>query len=180
MGSTATMIWSLFRPASRNNASYLVNFNPHVHVLAADGAFLPDGRFVTLPAVPGSLLAGGFRRAVLDFLVNNDALSEGLRSRRLGWRHSGFSAHNEVRVPAEDAEGRKKLAGYMLRASGAGVASIPFWPASDCPRMAALRPDVHRSASGAPRASCLSIPRSFAKPVWMPHPRLSRVVRARS
>jgi hypothetical protein len=58
----------------------------------------------------------GFRRAVLEFLVNNDALSEGLRSRRLGWRHSGFSAHNEVRVPAKDAEGRKKLAGYMLRA----------------------------------------------------------------
>jgi hypothetical protein len=28
-----------------------------------------------------------------------------------------FSAHNDVRVPAEDAERRKKLAGYMLRAS---------------------------------------------------------------
>ena len=34
----------------------------------------------------------------------------------LAWRHGGFSAHNEVRVPAEDAEGPKKLAGYMLRA----------------------------------------------------------------
>jgi predicted acyltransferase len=35
-----------------------INFNPHFnpHVLAADGAFLPDGRFVTLPAVLGSLL----------------------------------------------------------------------------------------------------------------------------
>lgn len=33
----------------------------------------------------------------------------------LGWRHSGFSAHNEVRVRADDAEGRKKLAGYLLR-----------------------------------------------------------------
>jgi hypothetical protein len=92
------------------------NFNPHVHVLAADGAFLPDGRFVRLPAVPGSLLAEGFRRAVLEFLVNNDALSEGLRRRMLGWRHCGFSAHNEVRVPAEDAEGRNKLAGTRLRA----------------------------------------------------------------
>jgi len=35
-------------------------------VLADDGAFLPNGRFVTPPAVPGSLLADGFRRAVLD------------------------------------------------------------------------------------------------------------------
>ena len=50
---------------------FLVNFNPHIHVLAADGAFLPDGRVVRLPAVPGSLLAEGFRRAVLEFLVNN-------------------------------------------------------------------------------------------------------------
>ncbi len=30
----------------------LANFNPHVHVLAADGAFLPDGTFVRLPPVP--------------------------------------------------------------------------------------------------------------------------------
>ncbi len=34
----------------------------------------------------------------------------------LGWRHSGFSVHNQVRLGEEDAEGRKKLAGYMLRA----------------------------------------------------------------
>ena len=40
----------------------LVNFNPHLHVLAADGAFLADGRFAALPPVPGTLLAEGFRR----------------------------------------------------------------------------------------------------------------------
>jgi hypothetical protein len=34
----------------------------------------------------------------------------------LAWRHKGFSAHNEVSVTSEDAEGRKKLAGYLLRA----------------------------------------------------------------
>ncbi len=34
----------------------------------------------------------------------------------LGWRDSGFSVHNQVSVAANDAEGRKKLAGYMLRA----------------------------------------------------------------
>lgn len=34
----------------------------------------------------------------------------------LGWRYSGFSVHNQVRVAADDAEGRKKRAGYMLRA----------------------------------------------------------------
>ncbi len=94
----------------------LANFNPHVHVLAADGAFLPDGTFVFLPAVPEGLLTEGFRRAVLEFLAENDAISEDLRSKLLGWRHSGFSVHNQVRVAAQDPEGRKKLAGYMLRA----------------------------------------------------------------
>ncbi len=65
---------------------------------------------------PEALLEGGFRRAVLDFLVVEQAISEELRSRMLGWRYSGFSVHNRVRVAADDAEGRKKLAGYMLRA----------------------------------------------------------------
>jgi hypothetical protein len=53
---------------------------------------------------------------VLDFLVKKESLSEELRNRMLAWRHGGFSAHNDVSVAAEDAKGRKKLAGYMLRA----------------------------------------------------------------
>jgi len=94
----------------------LVNFHPHVHVLTADGVFRADGRFVPLPPLPEALLEGGFRRAVLDFLVGQQAISEELRRRMLGWRYSGFSVHNQVRVAADDAEGRKKLAAYMLRA----------------------------------------------------------------
>ena len=54
--------------------------------------------------------------ALLYFLVKNGALSKELRARMLAWRHGGFSAHNEVSVGAGDAEGRNKLAGYMLRA----------------------------------------------------------------
>jgi hypothetical protein len=63
----------------------LLNFNSHLHVLAADGAFIPGGRFVALPRVPASLLAEGFRRAVLDFLVENEALSEEFRGRMLAF-----------------------------------------------------------------------------------------------
>jgi hypothetical protein len=48
--------------------------------------------------------------------LKSNVLSEELRTRMLAWRHGGFSAHNEVGVVAEDAEGRKKLAGYRLRA----------------------------------------------------------------
>jgi hypothetical protein len=72
----------------------LANFNPHVRVLATDGAFLPDARFIPLPAIPKGLLAEGFRRAVLSYLVQEQTLSQGLSSRMLTWRHSGFSVHN--------------------------------------------------------------------------------------
>lgn len=34
----------------------------------------------------------------------------------LGRRHGGFSAHNQVRLGENDADGRKKLAGYRGRA----------------------------------------------------------------
>ena len=39
----------------------LLTFNPHIHVLAADGAFRADGVFVVLPAIPVKLLERGFR-----------------------------------------------------------------------------------------------------------------------
>ena len=91
----------------------LANFNPHLHVLAADGVFGADGGFIALPAVPEALLCEGFRRAVLAFLVKERAITGELRTKMLGWRYCvGFSAHNQVRVG--DREGRIKLAGYMI------------------------------------------------------------------
>ncbi len=94
----------------------LVTFNPHIHVLAADGVFRADGVFVALPAIPVKLLEQGFRSEVLKLLVAERAIGERLSASMLGWRHSGFSVHNGVRVRSNDAEGRKKLAQYMLRA----------------------------------------------------------------
>jgi hypothetical protein len=94
----------------------LVNFNPHVHALVADGVFDASGHFIPLPPVPEALLAERLRREVLALLVRREAILPPLAGQMLAWRHSGFSVHNQVRVAAGDAEGRKNLAGYMLRA----------------------------------------------------------------
>jgi hypothetical protein len=51
----------------------------------------------------------------MAFLLK-DSLGIRKRAGKYCWKHSGFSAHNQVRVAAEDSEGRRKLAGYMLRA----------------------------------------------------------------
>ena len=48
--------------------------------------------------------------------MDHRAIGERLSASMLAWRHSGFSVHNGVRVRASDAEGRKRLAQYMLRA----------------------------------------------------------------
>lgn len=94
----------------------LVNFNPHIHVLAADGVFDGDGDFSVLPPIPRKLLEPWFRAEVLALLRREGLISDRLAERMLAWRHTGFSAHNSVRLGARDAEGRRRLAQYMLRA----------------------------------------------------------------
>ena len=47
----------------------LLTFNPHIHVLAADGVLRADGAFVVLRAIPVKLLEGGFRSEVHKLLV---------------------------------------------------------------------------------------------------------------
>ncbi|MBA3565121.1 MAG: transposase [Gammaproteobacteria bacterium] len=44
-----------------------------------------------------------------------DVLDAGLADRMRQWRHSGFSVHNRIHTQAADAEGRQRLARYMIR-----------------------------------------------------------------
>ena len=74
----------------------LVNFNPHIHVLAADGAFDADGGFSVLPPIPRKLLEASFRKGVLDLLRREGLVSDLLAERMLAWRHTGFSVHSAV------------------------------------------------------------------------------------
>ncbi len=94
----------------------LVNFNPHIHVLAADGVFDDDGTFRVLPAIPRDLLERWFRTEVLALLRREGLIADALAQSILTWRHTGFSAHNAVRIRANDPAARQKLAQYMLRA----------------------------------------------------------------
>ena len=87
-----------------------------MHALVADGVFDAAGRFMPLPPVPEALLAERLRREVLAVLTRKETIGSALARQMLEWHHSGFSVHNQVRVRAGDAEGRRSLAGYMLRA----------------------------------------------------------------
>ena len=93
----------------------LVTFNPHVHALVADGVFYPSGSFRVLPPIPEDVLPKGLRHRLLEFLCNEAGFDPELAQRMRKWQHSGFSVHNQIRVKANDAEGRKQLARYMIR-----------------------------------------------------------------
>lgn len=64
----------------------LLTFNPHIHVLAADGVFRADGAFLVLPAIPVKLLEQGFRTEVLKQLVAVAGIGERLSVSMLAWR----------------------------------------------------------------------------------------------
>ncbi len=90
----------------------LVTFNPHIHALVADGVFMPSGTFRVLPPLPADALAEALRHKVLTFLCAEGRLDPELAGRMLKWRHSGFSVHNQVRVKAGDATGRRCKANW--------------------------------------------------------------------
>jgi hypothetical protein len=68
-----------------------------------------------LPPLPEAELCEALRHKVLDFLCAERVLDAGLADRMRQWRPSGFSVRNRIRTQAVDAEGRQRLARYMIR-----------------------------------------------------------------
>jgi len=93
----------------------LVNFHPHLHALVTDGVFTPTGWFVAFPKIDLYSLEHLFRHRVLRLLLREGRIDETVIRKLLGWRHSGFSLHNAVRIGAADPDGRRAVAEYILR-----------------------------------------------------------------
>ncbi len=97
----------------------LISYPPHLHALATDGAFDPEGNFHRLPFDMQddiAVLQKLFERNVLDLLVKHGRLSERLRNDILTtWKHTGFSVDGSVRVLKGDTGGLRRLVRYMAR-----------------------------------------------------------------
>jgi len=119
----------------------LVNFNPHIHVLAPDGVFDADSGFTVLRPMPRKVLESWFRAEMLALLRREGLVSKSLTEKMLAWRHTGFSAHNSVRVRARDAAGKRKLPQYMLRTPFA-LKKMPYDPESG---MVLYRSRMHKT-----------------------------------
>ncbi len=93
----------------------LVHFHPHIHAIATDGAFAPDGTFICLPRSETDLLLTAWQTKVFELLVAADKIDQQTVHQMRSWPHSGFSAHNSVTVSPGDTSALERLAQYMLR-----------------------------------------------------------------
>jgi len=101
----------LIRPFFRYRRRYL----GQLCRLVADGVLLPTGTFHVLPPLPEDGFPEAMRHNVLDFLCAEGVLDADLAARMRRWHHSGFSVHGRIQSKAADAEGRQRLARYLIR-----------------------------------------------------------------
>jgi hypothetical protein len=90
-----------------------INVHPHVHLLVTEGGEDREGRFHHLPAFSDGLLAQMFSRGVFALLLQENLISEALVEKIMGWRHSGFSVHSQVK--ASTSEEPKRVGKYKIR-----------------------------------------------------------------
>ncbi len=91
----------------------LLRFHPHIHLLLADGAWLPDGSFRHLLYFDNQHVLRLFRAEVFRLLVGRGKISLETVEEMLRWPHSGFSVHAAVR--AETRDEAAQLGRYMIR-----------------------------------------------------------------
>ena len=97
-------------------AGSLLEWNPHSHAIALDGAVLDGGHFVKLPAIDQELLQEFFSQKVIAFLLAQGLIDERVIDNMRSWKHSGFNFYAGEPIAAHDGEGRLFVARYLKKA----------------------------------------------------------------
>ncbi|MCP4589457.1 MAG: transposase, partial [bacterium] len=93
----------------------LIHFHPHIHAIATDGAFAPDGTFLCLPNIDKKRLLTAWQAKVFELFLAAGKIDRDTVNQMRSWPHSGFSVDNSVYLPPGDTAGLDRLAQYMLR-----------------------------------------------------------------
>ncbi len=88
---------------------------PTSYGLCTDGCFDSEGNFYPLPRISAETLEKIFAGKVLAMLVKEKLIGQDVVKKIRSWKHSGFSAHANVRLEAGDKDGLKSLAEYIVR-----------------------------------------------------------------
>ncbi|MDI6791831.1 MAG: transposase [bacterium] len=94
----------------------LMNIHPHLHAMVSDGCFDSEMAFYALPSIPSRKIEEVFSCEVFRLLLDEGKITEEIVRKIRGWRHSGFSVHQEVRIDGQDRDGLEGLVQYIGRA----------------------------------------------------------------
>ena len=99
-----------------------LNLHIHIHAVVSDGVFNhgEDGKLCYTPVCGPTetelaAITEAVRRKVIRRLRRIGGLCAEAAEQLLSWKHSGFSIHEEVRIEADDKQGREHLLYYCAR-----------------------------------------------------------------
>jgi len=96
----------------------MLGYNPHLHILCADGSFNDNGIFYAAAAdLDVSILEPLFRHRILSMLKRRGLIGERVIELISSWRHSGFNVYSSVRIYPRFSQSIENLARYIIRAS---------------------------------------------------------------
>jgi hypothetical protein len=123
----------------------LIHWHSHIHAIVPDGVFTDSGYFVHIPDIWKHRAIEIWQEKVFDFLLDACKIDMEVVANIRGWKHSGFSVDNSVRIEAGDHPGMQRLVEYIAR--------CPFSLA----RMIAVN-DEGKVLYRATKAKCLPFP----------------------
>lgn len=93
-----------------------LNWHPHLHTIALNGAVLDDGSFLELPEVDTDILEQNFSEKVFTALLKKELLSQEVVDSMKRWEHSGFNVYAAEPIRADDEDARLFLSRYLKKA----------------------------------------------------------------
>ena len=99
-----------------HTAGEKLNFHPHIHAIALDGAVDKSDNFVQLPSLDTTILESYFQQEVFNHLIAANVIEEEVAVDMATWEHSGFSAWAGEPIEPNDIERRLFLSRYLKKA----------------------------------------------------------------
>lgn len=93
-----------------------LNFNPHLHIIAADGCFNKSGDFIRGRIPIEKDLEEAFKYEILMMLKKEGRIFDITIENMNTWKHSGFNIYCGLPILPDDEEGIVNLAKYIIRA----------------------------------------------------------------
>jgi hypothetical protein len=94
----------------------LLNFNPHLHLIASDGCFKNDQDFIKSISPKGKDLEKAFQMEVLNMLEKEGKITQFIIDNMLNWENTGFNVYCSAPIYHEDNQNIEKLSQYIIHA----------------------------------------------------------------